>query len=86
MCLLYFFIPAVWQGYAKHSSFFQNPMGWLWVVFCADLFVLEKAVVPPNVQAQRSPPGTRPGCNRRVEILRNRPNVQRGGGSLQHTC
>jgi hypothetical protein len=29
MCLLYFFIPAVWQGYAKHSSFFQNPIGWL---------------------------------------------------------
>src|ERR1035438_567964 len=29
MLLLYFFIPAVWQGYAKHSSFFQNPVGWL---------------------------------------------------------
>jgi hypothetical protein len=29
MRLWYFFIHAVWQGYAKHSSFFQNPVEWL---------------------------------------------------------
>jgi hypothetical protein len=27
MFLLYFFIPAVWQGYTKHSSFFSKSYG-----------------------------------------------------------
>jgi len=29
MLLLFFFIPAVWQGKTEHSSFFYNPVGWL---------------------------------------------------------
>jgi len=31
--LLFFFIPAVWQGKTEHSSFFYNPVGWLWEIF-----------------------------------------------------
>src|SRR6266516_4103998 len=36
-------------------------------------------VMPPNVQSQWPPTGTRSGCNGRVEILPNRPTAQRGG-------
>ena len=37
-------------------------------------------------QAQRPPPGTRSGCNSRIEILPNCPTAQRGGDSLQQSC
>ncbi len=39
-----------------------------------------------NVQAQRPPPGTRSGCDSRVESFPNRPTAQRGGVSLERTC
>ncbi|HEV2328933.1 MAG TPA: hypothetical protein VGY56_09125, partial [Verrucomicrobiae bacterium] len=43
MLLVSFFIPAVWQDYTKHSSFFLNPVGWLCMVMTKNKARFEKA-------------------------------------------
>jgi hypothetical protein len=47
--LLYFFIPAVWQGYTKHSSFFQNPVGWLCMGIKTTNWTIDRPLLPDTV-------------------------------------
>jgi len=41
--------------------------------------------VMTDARLNANPAGRCPGCNRRVQILPNRPTPQRGGGLLERT-